>query len=340
MRLPSGPEVVVWDTTYACPLRCSHCYSESGRRPARQLDVPDLLRVTEGIIELRPRLVGLSGGEPLAVKGIFEVGERLAAAGIHTAVYTSGWRTAPWMPGELARIFGEVVVSVDGATARVHDRIRGRSGSFDRAMATLALFDEMAAGRRKDGRRPFVFGIDCTVMHSNAAQLDRFCTEIAPRFPELRSLAFNIAVPSGLASRPEYERAELLDDARVAELTHPARLFRLAALAPPSVRVTFTDNRELMMHPDRPAPAMLQVEPDGAVRAMPVYEGTVGNLLTDPPMRLWERALDRRRDPFVVETLRPVRTMRDWALAIRRIDLHFGSPEVRARIAARPGLTR
>ncbi|MFI9720829.1 radical SAM protein [Streptomyces sp. NPDC052396] len=340
MRLPAGPDVVVWDTTYACPLRCSHCYSESGRRPARQLDPADLLRVTDGIIALRPRLVGLSGGEPLAVKGLFEAGERLAAAGIRTAVYTSGWRTAPWMPGELARVFDEVLVSVDGATARVHDRIRGRSGSFERAMATLALFDDLARRRRADGRRPFAFGIECTVMHSNAGQLHRFCTEIAPRFPELRSLAFNIAVPAGLASRPEFELAELLDDARVAQLTHPARVTRLAELAPPSVRVSFTDNRELMMHPDRAAPAVIHVEPDGAVRAMPVYEGTVGNLLQDPPLELWERALERRRDPFVVETLRPVRTMRDWARAIRHIDLHFGSPEVRARIAARPGLAR
>jgi hypothetical protein len=51
---------------------------------------------------------------------------------------------------------------------------------------------------------------------------------------------------------------------------------------------------------------------------------------------LWERVLERRRDPFVVETLGPVHTMKGWAEAARRIDEHFGSKAVRARIARQP----
>ncbi len=93
------------------------------------------------------------------------------------------------------------------------------------------------------------------------------------------------------------------------------------------------------MHPDRLAagevPAM-QVEPDGRVRAMPVYEGTVGSLLEESPLVLWERAVARWGDPLVASLLREATTMAGWASATREIDLRFGSPADRARIACRP----
>ncbi|GHF59206.1 radical SAM/SPASM domain-containing protein [Streptomyces mashuensis] len=339
MSVSSGPEVVVWDTTYACPLRCSHCYSESGRRPSRQLSPEDMLRVADALISLGPRVVALSGGEPLLVKGLFEVAGRLSRAGVKTAVYTSGWVMEPWMADGLAQVFDEVIVSLDGATAQVHDRIRGRRGSFDRALSALTMLSGVARERRRQGLRPLWFGIDCVVVRSNLPQLEEFCTAIAPRFPELRTITFNAAVPEGLASRPEFCRFELLDDDQVAWLTSPAMVARLRELAPEGVRVHTTDNQNLVMRPDRFARGVdslvMQIEPDGDVRALPVYEGTVGNILQESPLDLWHRGVSRLSDPFVVETLSAVRTMQDWAEAVRRLDYRFGSAEVRSRIDRR-----
>ncbi len=42
---PAAPVYVNWDLTYACPLRCIHCYSESGRRPSHPFVVERLLPV-------------------------------------------------------------------------------------------------------------------------------------------------------------------------------------------------------------------------------------------------------------------------------------------------------
>ncbi|MGR6914363.1 hypothetical protein ACU635_08925 [[Actinomadura] parvosata] len=81
---------------------------------------------------------------------------------------------------------------------------------------------------------------------------------------------------------------------------------------------------------------MLQVEPVGEVRAMPIYEGTVGSLLTEDAGTLCERVQERWSDPFVVEALSAVRSMKDWAEATRRIGYHFGTDEVRRRIDRRP----
>ncbi|MFE5869487.1 radical SAM protein [Streptomyces roseifaciens] len=331
--------MIVWDTTYACPLRCSHCYSESGRRPSRQLSPPDMLRVADALVPLGPRVVALSGGEPLIVQGIFEVAARLRDAGVRMSVNTSGWVMNRALAARLADHFDEVIVSLDGATPEVHDRIRGRAGSFDRVMAALALLDEVAQERLATGRKRLVFGIDCVVIRSNFGQLEDFAADIAHRFPRLRTLAFNSAVPEGLASRPEFCRRELLDDARVARLTSAEQLARLRDLAPASVSVFTTDNFNLVMNPERVArrvdTPVMQVEPDGRVRGIPVYEGTVGSLLEEPAALLWQRTLDRLKDPFVVETLSSVHSMQTWAEAVRRMDLRFGSPEDLARIARR-----
>lgn len=50
--------------------------------------------------------------------------ERIARAGVPVALYTSGATLRPDMVGDIARVFSRIAVSVDGATAAVHDRVR------------------------------------------------------------------------------------------------------------------------------------------------------------------------------------------------------------------------
>ncbi|MFC4536470.1 radical SAM protein [Sphaerisporangium dianthi] len=348
MGVSCCPAYVIWDVTYACPLRCVHCYSESGRRESRRLGLDGMLRVADALAELKPEGVALAGGEPLAVRGIVRVAERLSRAGVPVTLYTGGWSLRPAMARELARVCAQVTVSLDGATAAVHDRVRGRAGSFQRAMNALGVLDATVDGAGRAGPGgpraggEFRFGIDCTLVRSNFGQMEELCTAIAPRFPRMDFLAFGAAVPSGLASRPGFAVHELLTDDQAGRLSDPDLMSRLRDLAPASVRVTMTDNRVLQMHPEWVAAgkvlSAMQIEPDGAVRAMPMYEGTVGNVLTEPVTVLWERAVARWDDPFVTAELSGVRTMAEWARATRRIDGRFGSPETRERIARRPDL--
>ncbi|MEU4623465.1 radical SAM protein [Actinoplanes sp. NPDC023801] len=336
----AGPTGVIWDITYACPLRCTHCYSESGRRPSRQLGLADMLRVADALASLRPELVTLAGGEPTLVPGLDRVAQRFTAAGIPVGVYTSGWRLTPETAGSLARAFDVVTVSVDGATAAVHDRIRGRAGSFDRALAAAELLDTIAGRERAAGPARFRLGLDFVVTRGNFDQLDDFCTAVVPRLRHVDTVSFAAVVPTGLASRPGFAAAELLTEEQMAALSDGRLAQRLASLVPAGVTVTVGDNLELRMDPAgraaHPGFRPLQVEPDGAVRAMPIYEGTVGDLRTEPAQELWRRAVRRWDDDFVVRTLAPVRTMAEWAEATRRLDRHFASPEVAARLIRRP----
>src|SRR6266699_681100 len=307
MTALDGPAEVIWDMTYACPLRCVHCYSESGRRPARQVGAEAMHAIADAIISLRPNAVALAGGEPLVNKNVFDVAERLRQAGMLVVLYTSAWSFRPWMVARAQNSFSRVAVSVDAATAELHDRIRGRSGSYQRAMDALSLLDGAASASSDAGLPPLPFGIDSVVMRSNFDQMGSLCTTMAARFPRINLISFNAAAPAGLASTAGFADHELLTDDQAAALAGRQQRKRLAALVPPSVRIETTDNRALLMSPDMIAKGVvtnaMQIEPDGEVRAMPMYEGSVGNLLHEPARTLWERSVQRWNDPFLVQTL-------------------------------------
>jgi molybdenum cofactor biosynthesis enzyme MoaA len=335
-----GPAEVIWDMTYACPLRCVHCYSESGRRPARQVKPESMHAIADAIISLNPVAVALAGGEPLVNKNVFDVAKRLRQAGIEVVLYTSAWSFRPWMVARARESFSRVAVSVDAATAGLHDRIRGRAGSYQRALGALSLLDAAAKDSLAQGRPPLPFGIDSVVMRCNFDQMELLCTTMAARFPRINLISFNAAAPAGLASTTGFADHELVTEEQAAALGGRKLRKRLAALVPPSVRIQTTDNRALQMSPDLTAKGILtnamQIEPDGEVRAMPMYEGSVGNLLTESAWTLWERSVQRWGDAFLVQTLSQVATMQDWAEACRKIDYHYGSDEVKARIDRRP----
>jgi MoaA/NifB/PqqE/SkfB family radical SAM enzyme len=233
-------------------------------------------------------------------------------------------------------------VSVDGAEATTHDRLRGKAGSFDAALGALALLDELSRRRRAEQSRPVRFGVDCVVVQSNFDELPELVARLSNRFSELEFIIFNAVVPQGLASRESYE-AELLTDAQMNRLESDELMATLRARAAGHVRLFTRTNLDLQMHPTLVAEDTawtldrLIVEPDGMVRALEVYEGHVGNVLVDPdpPEVLWQRVAERRSHPFVVEQLSNVRTSSEWAAAARKIDRFFASPADLVRINKR-----
>ena len=137
MISPPAPLSATWDLTYACQLRCGYCYSESGRRASTKLPLPDLLRIADVLASMGLRAVQLSGGEPLLVEGLPEIVRRLRAGGAKIVLFTNGLLLNDDNALEMARLFARIHVSLDGATADVHDSVRGRAGSFDGARGAL-----------------------------------------------------------------------------------------------------------------------------------------------------------------------------------------------------------
>src|ERR1700753_4168208 len=108
---PRVPTTVNWQLTYACPLRCEHCYSESGRRPAAHLSLESLLKIGETLTAIRPLPhFAFSGGEPTLAPGSLELARYLRARGARVKLYTSGFRLKPEVVEAIARTFHVVAV--------------------------------------------------------------------------------------------------------------------------------------------------------------------------------------------------------------------------------------
>lgn len=333
------PSVVLWELSYACPLRCTHCYSESGVRPSRQLARDEMMEVADALAAFGPRVVHLSGGEPLIVRGLLDVAARLADKGVDVVLTTSGWGLDDTLARGIAELFHSVHVSVDGPDAATHDRVRGKSGSFDAALAALEAFDALSRAGRSRGRR-LRFGIDYVVLRSTFDSMSRLILEVVPNFPELEFVIFNGVVPQGLASREGYE-VELLTDDQMRALGDLDFVDSLEKLAPKGVKLAVRDNLDLMMHPELVKEGAawtldrLIVEPDGMVRALEVYEGHVGDVRKESLETLWQRVQERRRDPLVTGELGRVRSSVEWARATREIDRNFASTDDLVRLGKR-----
>src|SRR6185503_19433179 len=118
------------------------------------------LRLCDVLVSMQPRRVYISGGEPLLVRDLAQIAERLVAGGIPIALYTSGFDVGEERAAWISRLFSNIYVSIDGADAATHDFIRGRVGSFKEAVNALSLFDRLAAQRMKGDGGQLDFGIE------------------------------------------------------------------------------------------------------------------------------------------------------------------------------------
>lgn len=329
---------IVWDLTYLCPLRCSHCYSESGRRSNGGLSRFDMLRVLDELKSTKATHASLSGGEPLLVPWWDEIATELQKANIKVTLFTSGWHVVGSIAEQLADSVNEVAVSIDGVSAEVHDSIRGRRESFSRAMRALEILCEVKQRRTALGLSVYQLAIDYTVTRSGRCGLSRFVQEVSNKFPLLDSIRFGAVIPEGLAQEEAFVERELLTNSEADELLLAEQTLRSVALN--DVQVSVTDSRFLMNALEYPTAGqgMAHIEPDGSLRAFTCYEAKVGSILDFSLDDLWQRALEWRQLPFVTEHLGSLRSYHEWAAATRALDRRFGSTDDRRRIAARGGV--
>ncbi len=202
--VPAGPFEVVWNFTYKCNLKCKHCYENAGgeRRPELATDeaknVVDKLSKTAGIG--LPAL-SFSGGEPLARKDFFE----LAAYAKKYIPYVSIASNGTLFTKDNAKRVKDagidyVEISIDGASPQTHDKFRGITGAFERAIQGVKNCVEE--------------GIDAciaTVLHrDNLAEIEKIL-QLAKDL-DVRFMHFNF-IPTGRAK--EHVELDLTPDERL-----------------------------------------------------------------------------------------------------------------------------
>ena len=162
--------LLFWETTIKCNLTCAHCRRlESDEAAFKDLSTAQAKNLIEQLAELgngqpmMPVLV-FSGGEPLCRDDLFGLVTYAKSLGITPALATNGTMIDSKV-AEQIRDSGivRIAVSLDGATAEVHNKLRQLEGSFERALEGIKHL------RQKD----LSVQINITLTKHNAWQLEK-----------------------------------------------------------------------------------------------------------------------------------------------------------------------
>ncbi len=134
-----APLFFAWQLTNRCNARCLACCEESGPDKAwdDELGRDAALDLTEAVIAAEIPYVAFGGGEPLGVPHSWEIFQRLSAAGVSLKLETDGSHIDDSGADRLAELGVDCVqISVDGASARIHESMRPGS-SFAAAISAI-----------------------------------------------------------------------------------------------------------------------------------------------------------------------------------------------------------
>ncbi|MEA2083212.1 MAG: radical SAM protein [Thermodesulfobacteriota bacterium] len=137
------PKWIAWEITRRCNLKCVHCRSSSDMDVK---DHPDFsheegLRIIDDISSYASPVVVLSGGEPLLREDVFDLAKYGGGKGLRMCLATNGTLVTEETCLKIkdAGIM-MVSMSLDGASAEVHDDFRNQPGAFDGTLNAASLF--------------------------------------------------------------------------------------------------------------------------------------------------------------------------------------------------------
>jgi len=132
-----------WECTSRCNIACLHCGSDCKIiENAPDMPAEDFLKVVRQIAgKYQPSkvMIVISGGEPLVRKDLPDVGMKLKEMGFPWGMVSNGYAMTPELFRKL-RDSGlrSATISLDGMKDN-HDWLRGRAGSFERAVDAIKL---------------------------------------------------------------------------------------------------------------------------------------------------------------------------------------------------------
>jgi MoaA/NifB/PqqE/SkfB family radical SAM enzyme len=134
-----APLFFAWQLTNGCSARCLGCCEESGpdRTWRDELSRDAALSLGQQILDFGIPYIAFGGGEPLSVAHSLELLTLLAKGGASLKLETDGSRIDDAMADSLADLNVQCIqISIDGATAAVHERVRPGS-SFGAAIGAI-----------------------------------------------------------------------------------------------------------------------------------------------------------------------------------------------------------
>lgn len=136
-------DTIILLTTMRCNYNCRHCLQGAGKDPVDfPLDLfPHLLTEAR---QFGAKHVGFTGGEARLHPGFEQMVETVLQHGYTWSLNSNGSQTEPYL--ELMKrsdgAFKSVSLSLDGADAETHDRLRQREGAFEAVIQSAQTYIE------------------------------------------------------------------------------------------------------------------------------------------------------------------------------------------------------
>ena len=214
-RHPPDGAVVIWELTRHCNLACLHCCTDSSPQVPRRGDLPTgvIQRAIAEMTDAGVREFFFSGGEPMTRPDFVDIVAAVDGTRADAFANTNGYYlTAPVARRLAATALRRITISIDGASAEVHARFRGKPTAYERAVRAVhaCLHAGLPVRVSHVVGTPNLAGVEAFVQQMLHLGVDR--------------IVVNTAFPAGRAARhPEL----LLSSEQVAELAA-----RLSALRP------------------------------------------------------------------------------------------------------------
>jgi radical SAM protein with 4Fe4S-binding SPASM domain len=132
--------------TERCNYRCSHCY-QSHSEGADELDLPEIVRILDELVEAGILFLTLSGGEIFVRRDLPEILAATQARGFSVKLYTTGYHLDDAKADMLyARGVHHVELSLYGSHEAVHEAITLMPTSFERTVNAARLLRARGIG--------------------------------------------------------------------------------------------------------------------------------------------------------------------------------------------------
>jgi len=138
-----APLFIAWQLNSACNLGCLHCCEEAGHSIPNEMTKAEALDFCRQVADMRIPYAAISGGEPLLCPHIFDVCEAIRANNISLKIETNGEFVDKETARKLAQLkLRSVQISLDGATAQTHEKLR-LTGDWEKAVAACKYLVEL-----------------------------------------------------------------------------------------------------------------------------------------------------------------------------------------------------
>jgi len=158
----SAPTTVDLFLSRACNLRCSHCFADGGIPMKNELSYEEWISSFDQLEEMGVLEIRLNGGEPFMRRGIYDLLNHLKEKRYHKVMITNGTLISEKAVDALASSEITPTVSLDGATAQVHDTFRGVPGAFQKTVKAMQRLQH----------RGMTYGVNTCIHGGNLAEIE------------------------------------------------------------------------------------------------------------------------------------------------------------------------